>query len=81
VFSNRYLAAVVAVSCGLQVWSHHSPLLGGFLRTTHVPFSHDLILLALGTLPLLILELFKGGRARQETAPTTPTVSTAAPRI
>jgi Ca2+-transporting ATPase len=65
VFSNRYLAAVVTVSCGLQIWSHHSTILGGFLRTTHVPFSHDLVLLALGTLPLLILEGIKWFRTRR----------------
>ncbi len=65
ILSNPLLAAVVAVSCGLQVWSHHSSLLGGFLKTVHVPLLDEAILFALGTLPLLALEGIKWLRNRR----------------
>jgi magnesium-transporting ATPase (P-type) len=57
--SNRNLAVVVAVSFGLQVWSHHNEMFRRFLKTSFVPLADDLWLLALGTIPLLILEMVK----------------------
>jgi len=59
VFTNRNLLIVVALSFGLQVWSQHSPTLGRFLKTSSMPFAHCLWLLALGTIPLFVLELLK----------------------
>ncbi|MFA6504800.1 MAG: cation-translocating P-type ATPase [Treponemataceae bacterium] len=58
-FSNFNLVIVVAVSFGLQVWSQHNAALGRFLRTTSMSFSDCFLLLAVGAIPLLILELVK----------------------
>ena len=53
------LTLVIVVSVGLQVWSHHSPLLSRWLKTTPVAFADDLLLLGLGMIPLLVLEVVK----------------------
>ena len=58
-FTNFNLVIVVAISLGLQVWSQHSATLGHFFKTSFVPFSHCLVLLAVGAIPLLVLELVK----------------------
>ena len=63
--TNRNLLLVVAASLAMQFWSHHSTTLGGFLRTTPVPFTDGLLLLALGTIPLLVLEAVKLIRKQQ----------------
>jgi Ca2+-transporting ATPase len=55
-FSNLNLVIVVAVSIGFQIWSQHSALLGRFLKTSTVPYLDCLLLLALGAIPLLVLE-------------------------
>ncbi|MBM4163106.1 MAG: hypothetical protein FJ222_01480 [Lentisphaerae bacterium] len=58
---------VVALSFTLQVWSQHSAMLGRFLKTSHMPFTDCLLLLAVGAIPLLVLEMVKLGRhARRE---------------
>lgn len=44
--TNISLSAVVAVSFGLQAWSHNNAALGRFLKTIYVPFSDALWLLA-----------------------------------
>ena len=58
-FTNRNLLIVVAISFGLQVWSQHNVVLGRFLKTSTMPFADCLLLLALGAIPLLVLELMK----------------------
>jgi Ca2+-transporting ATPase len=58
-FSNLHLALVVAVSFGLQVWSHHNEALARFLKTSALPVSDCFMLLAIGTVPLLVLEAVK----------------------
>ncbi len=60
--SNFNLIAVVAISFAIQVWSHHSTVLAGFLKTALMPFSDCLMLLAVGTIPLLFLEVVKVAR-------------------
>ena len=55
-FTNRNLLIVVAVSFGLQVWSQHNATLGRFLKTSSLPLIDSLRLLAMGTLPLFVLE-------------------------
>jgi Ca2+-transporting ATPase len=71
--SNLNLVLVVAVSFGLQVWSQHSVLLGGILKTSAMSFGDGLRLLALGAVPLLVLELVKVGRgARRPPGPIAP---------
>lgn len=56
---------MVAASLGLQFWRHHSTTLGGFLRTTPVPLTDGLLLLALGTIPRFVLEAVKLIRKQQ----------------
>ncbi|MCX6595810.1 MAG: cation-translocating P-type ATPase [Acidobacteria bacterium] len=58
-WSNRNLVIVVAISIGLQVWSQHSTTLGSFLKTPPMTFSDCLRLLALGAIPLALLECVK----------------------
>jgi Ca2+-transporting ATPase len=65
--SNLNLLAVVAISIGFQIWSHHNAWLAGFLKTSLIPFSDCLILLALSTLPLLALEARKAYLRRDAT--------------
>jgi hypothetical protein len=55
-------------SLGLQAWSHHSATLGHFLKTTPVPVLDGLGLLALGAIPLFVLELVKWFRSRRRPA-------------
>jgi Ca2+-transporting ATPase len=61
-FTNVNLVIVVAISFGLQVWSQHNATLGRFLKTSYMPFADCLWLLAVGTIPLLILEMVKVAR-------------------
>ena len=58
-FSNASLVGVVGVSFGLQVLSQHNETLGRFLKTSYIPFSECLLLLAVGAIPLVILEVVK----------------------
>ncbi|MDI1250348.1 MAG: cation transporting ATPase C-terminal domain-containing protein, partial [Lacunisphaera sp.] len=57
--TNISLVVVVAVSFGLQVWSQHNATLGRFLKTAPMSFADCLWLLALGAIPLVVLELAK----------------------
>jgi Ca2+-transporting ATPase len=56
---------VVLVSFGLQVWSQHSATLGRFLKTSSMPLTDCLGLLAVGSLPLLVLEMVKLARNKR----------------
>ncbi len=58
-FSNFNLLLVVAVSFAIQVWSHHSEVLARFLKTASVPIADCLMLLAVSTVPLFVLEAYK----------------------
>jgi P-type Ca2+ transporter type 2C len=58
-FTNINLVIVVTISFGLQVLSQHNETLGRFLRTSTISFTDGLLLLALGTIPLLVLEAVK----------------------
>ena len=66
--TNLNLVVVVVVSFGLQVWSQHNATLGRILKTSYMSFSDCLLLLAAGTIPLLLLELVKSARGRWPTA-------------
>ena len=58
-FLNRHLLAVVVVSFGLQIWSQHSAAFGRFLDSTPLSFTDCFVLLALGAIPLVVLEAVK----------------------
>ena len=57
--SNLNLLLVVALSFGLQVWSHHNETLGRFLKTSLMSFSDCFMLLAVSVIPLAVLEVVK----------------------
>ena len=61
-FTNVRLIAVVAISFAIQMWSHQSPALAGFLKTALIPFSDGLLLVAAGAIPLLAMEGVKAIR-------------------
>ena len=63
-FSNFNLVLVVALSVGLQVFSQHDAAFGRFLRTSAISFGDCFILIALGTIPLVGLEIVKVIRHR-----------------
>ncbi|MGZ5019384.1 MAG: cation-translocating P-type ATPase, partial [Chthoniobacterales bacterium] len=56
---NFNLFFVVAASIAIQLWSHHSIFLAGFLKTARIPLSTGVALLFISSLPLVILELRK----------------------
>jgi magnesium-transporting ATPase (P-type) len=72
-FTNVNLVIVVAISFGLQVWSQHNATLGHFLKTSYMSLTDCLWLLALGAIPLIILEVVKVVRhaRRKERSPFT----------
>ena len=59
--TNVNLVLVVAISFGLQVWSQHSETLGRFLKTSPMPLADCFVLVAIGAIPLVVLELVKLG--------------------
>jgi Ca2+-transporting ATPase len=71
-FTNINLVIVVVISFGLQVWSQHNETLGRFLRTSTMSFTDGLLLLAVGAIPLLVLEMVKvirNGRMAKQAQP------------
>jgi Ca2+-transporting ATPase len=67
-FSNRKLALVVLASMGISLWAPHNALLGSFLKVEPMPLHHCLLLLAVGAIPLLVLEAWKTVRRRTKEA-------------
>jgi Ca2+-transporting ATPase len=57
--TNINLVIVVVLSIGLQLLSQHNSVVGGFLKTSPISFLDGCLLLAVGTLPLIILEIRK----------------------
>jgi Ca2+-transporting ATPase len=71
-FTNVNLVVVVAMSFGIQVWSQHNATLGSFLKTSFMPLADCLLLLAVGAIPLGILEMVKVVRHAQRRRKTAP---------
>ena len=72
-FLNRHLLFVVTVSFALQLWSQHNATFGRFLKTTPLSYADGLALLALGAIPLVVLEAAKAiGHARRGQFPASP---------
>ena len=63
--TNLTLVAVVFLTFWLQVWSHHNDVLGRLLKTSFLPLDQCLLLLAIGAIPLIVLEAMKLAQARQ----------------
>ena len=70
--SNLALAGVVAVSFGLQVWSHHREALGRFLKTAAMPLTDCIMLLVISVIPPAVLELLKVVRSWTATSSQSP---------
>ncbi len=70
--TNINLAIVVAIGFGLQVWSHHNAVLGGFLKTSSMSLPDCLMLLVVGVIPLMVLELVKVVRNSRQPTRTEP---------
>lgn len=60
--TNLTLVAVVFLTFWLQVWSHHNEVLGRMLKTSFLPLDQCLLLLAVGAIPLVLLEVMKLAR-------------------
>ena len=60
--SNPNLLIVVAISFGIQIWSHHNAWLAGFLKTSVISAGDCLMLLVVSTIPLIVLEGVKYAR-------------------
>jgi Ca2+-transporting ATPase len=65
---NLPLVAVVAVSVGIQVLSQNNAFLGRLLKTAPFPLMDSLGLLAVGAVPLAVLEIIKAIRSRRAQA-------------
>lgn len=59
ILSNLKLALVVLASMALTFWAPHNVWLGSFLKIEPMPVYHCLLLLAVGAIPLLVLEAWK----------------------
>ena len=57
--TNLNLVGVIAVSFALQILSQHNAMLGHFLKSATIPIMDCLVLIALGAIPMLVLELVK----------------------
>jgi Ca2+-transporting ATPase len=66
--SNLKLALVVLASMALMFWAPHNGWLGSFLRIEPMPVYHCLLLLAVGAIPLLVLEAWKFARHTKASA-------------
>ena len=62
--TNINLLIVVCASFGFQIWSHHNGMAGRFLKTTPLPRTQGVLLVVAGTIPLVVLELLKVMRSR-----------------
>lgn len=58
-FKNIYLFIIVGTSFLLQIIIHHVPWLRAVFKIGHVSWSECLIWIALGCIPLLVLECLK----------------------
>ncbi len=70
IFSNLRLVAIVSASFGLQLAIHHNPNLARLFGTSPLSLAQCLAQIALGCVPLAVLELRKVvSRRRKATAP------------
>lgn len=56
---NVLLLCVVAASFALQLWSHHNHALAALMKTAPMEWTECLALMALSTIPLIVLEALK----------------------
>jgi Ca2+-transporting ATPase len=63
-FGNTKLAAIIGISILIQPWMHHVPILQAVFQTTHMGLWDCFLLLAVGAVPLTLLEIGKMLRRR-----------------
>lgn len=68
---NLTLLAVVGISMGLQIFSHHNAFLGGLLKTTPISAGECLLLLIVSSIRLIVLEILKVTRNPERRASRT----------
>jgi Ca2+-transporting ATPase len=61
------LVLVVGISIFIQPWSHHSGILESFFKASRMDWTECLVLMAIGTIPFLVLETRKVIRFRPQT--------------
>jgi Ca2+-transporting ATPase len=66
--TNPSLLIVVLASFALQIFSQHNDTVGRLLKTAPVPFATGFLYLAIGAIPLVLLELLKVVRKPASTA-------------
>ncbi len=66
--TNPSLLIVVLASFALQIFSQHNDTVGRLLKTAPVPFAIGLLYLAIGAIPLVLLEILKVVRKPASTA-------------
>ncbi len=64
--SNLKLAVVVLASMALTFWAPHNAWLSSFLKVGPMPMYHCFVLLAVGAIPLLVLEAWKFTRNKEK---------------
>lgn len=65
--TNLALVVVVALTIGAQFLSQHNAFIGRFLRTSPLSYGDGLLLLAVGSIPVVILEFVKVARRKMQT--------------
>lgn len=68
--SNLMLALVVAVSCLLQIWSHHNETLANLMGTSTLGWTKCLTILVVACIPVSVLEITKWLRSRRPSPKT-----------
>jgi len=78
--SNRMLALVVAVSCLLQIWSHHNETLANLMGTSVIGWAECATIFLLACIPIGVLEFTKWLRNRHPSDQEIADLGPAAPR-
>ena len=66
--SNLRLVLIAAPALVFQLWTHHNPALGTFLKSTEISWTESFTLMAVGAVPLIVLEMIKVLRRRLQVA-------------
>jgi P-type Ca2+ transporter type 2C len=65
--SNLKLILIAAPALLFQLWTHHNSTLGSFLKSTEISWTESFTLMAVGAIPLIVLEIIKVIRRHYKT--------------